>query len=283
MNAGTETAAALAERVRSVVVEKHAGDFALPLTDAVPVEEPLEIRLGFDRDELRVVRSVAVTMRTPGHDAELAAGFLASEGILRAPQEIGSVSLPAANVVQIDLCPGLSPDLRALERNFYTTSSCGVCGKASLAAVRAVLAKPLPTGQPRLSARLVPELPDRLRTAQRVFDQTGGLHAAGLFDPAGRLLAAHEDVGRHNAVDKLLGECFLGGGWPAHETVLVVSGRASFELMQKALMAGIPILAAVGAPSSLAVSLAVESGATLLGFVRPERFNIYAGAERISP
>lgn len=284
MNLSPPTSAAIetAIGVRVVHIEKHAGPHAVGCDDGVPIEEPLEIKLGYDRAGLRVVRTMAVTMRTPGHDAELAVGFLAGEGILRARSDVAEVRVVRANVVQIELAAGVTPDLRALERNFYTTSSCGVCGKTSLAAVRAVITAPITPGRPQVARALVPQLPERLRAAQPVFDHTGGLHAAGLFDATGRLLLAREDVGRHNAVDKLIGARFMAGALPASEAVLVLSGRASFELVQKALLAGIPVIASVGAPSSLAVALAAEFGATLLGFVRPGRFNVYAGGERIA-
>ena len=187
----------------------------------------------------------------------------------------------AGNVACVDLKPGLAVDLSRLERNFYAASSCGVCGKASLKAVRVEPRNRLLPGWPELEAAIVRRLPEKLREAQAVFDRTGGLHAAGLFDAAGNLLALREDVGRHNALDKLIGAEFMAGHTPLLENVLVVSGRLSFELVQKAAIAGIPILVAVGAPSSLAVSLAREHGLTLLGFVRHDRFNVYTGAERI--
>jgi FdhD protein len=278
----TEPTAPTLSGVRVVQIEKHAGPHAVGCDDVVPVEEPLEIRLGYDRAGVRVGRTLAVTMRTPGHDGELAVGFLVGEGLLRARDELAEVRVVGANVVQVELAAGLTPDLRALDRNFYTTSSCGVCGKTSLDAVRAVIRTPLTPGRPQVARAMVPDLPELLRAAQPVFAHTGGLHAAGLFDAAGRLLLAREDVGRHNAVDKLVGARLLAGALPASEAVLVLSGRASFELVQKALLAGIPVIAAVGAPSSLAVALAAEFGATLLGFVRPGRFNVYAGAERIA-
>ena len=270
-----------AASLRVVHIEKHAGLHVVSCDDAVSVEEPLEIKLAFDRAGHRVVRTIAVTMRTPGHDTELALGFLATEGILRARIDVAGINGSSSNSVQVELAPGITPDLRALERNFYTTSSCGVCGKTSLAAVRAVIAQSLLPGRPQIARALIPTLPDLLRAAQPDFSHTGGLHAAGLFDPMGRLLLAREDVGRHNALDKLIGARFLADALPASDTVLMLSGRVSFELVQKALLAGIPVIAAVGAPSSLAVSLAAEFGATLVGFVRPGRFNVYTGAERI--
>ncbi|TVL92994.1 formate dehydrogenase accessory sulfurtransferase FdhD [Streptomyces sp. SAJ15] len=254
--------------------------------DTLVAEEPLEIRLNG--------RPLAITMRTPGDDFALAAGFLVSEGVLGGAADVANIVYCAGatedgsntyNVVDVRLAPGVPvPDI-TLERNVYTTSSCGLCGKASLDAVRT-------TARWRLDerggddVRLTPEtlsaLPDRLRAAQRVFDRTGGLHAAALFTPEGELLDVREDVGRHNAVDKLVGRALRQGLLPLSDAVLLVSGRASFELAQKAVMAGIPFLAAVSAPSSLAVDLAVETGLTLVGFLRGGSMNIYAGEQRIA-
>jgi FdhD protein len=250
--------------------------------DSLAVEEPLEIRLGLNVEGRREHRSVSITMRTPGHDIELAVGFLFTEGILTAPDQIAGVrSCGAGNVVRVDLKRGMEVDLARLERHFYTSSSCGVCGKTSLEAVLVNCPARLREAWPVVDAATVQQLPDALRQAQTVFDRTGGLHASALFDPNGVLLCVREDVGRHNALDKLIGAMFNAGRTPLGETILIVSGRASFELVQKAAVAGIPILAAVGAPSSLAVDLAREQGMTLLGFVRADRFNIYTGAERI--
>jgi FdhD protein len=251
-------------------------------SDVLAVEEPLEIRLGCDIEGRRVHQAVSITMRTPGDDLELAVGFLFTEGILMAPEQVAGVRrCGSGNVARVDLRPGVRVDLSRLERHFYTSSSCGVCGKASLEAVRVRARDRTPEGHPILEAAVIHHLPDVLRSAQSVFDRTGGLHAAALFDDRGNLLCLREDVGRHNALDKLIGAQFLAGRTPLSEDVLLVSGRASFELVQKAAVAGIPILAAVGAPSSLAVSLAREHGLTVLGFVRQDRFNIYTGAERI--
>jgi FdhD protein len=250
--------------------------------DLLAVEEPLEIRLGCDVGGRRVHRPVSITMRTPGHDLELAVGFLFTEGILAAREQVAGLrACGAGNVARVDLSPGVAVDLARLERHFYTASSCGVCGKASLEAVRLCTQARLPEGRPVVEAAVIHRLPEALRAAQPVFDRTGGLHAAALFDARGDLLCLREDVGRHNALDKLIGAQFLAGRTPLSEGVLLVSGRASFELVQKAAAAGIPILAAVGAPSSLAVSLAREHGLTLLGFVRQDRFNVYTGAERV--
>jgi FdhD protein len=253
--------------------------------DWLAVEEPLEIRVGCETDGRREHRAVSVTMRTPGHDPELAVGFLFTEGIVSHPGQVLGAHrcVRTRNVVRVDLRPGCVVDPSRLERHSYTASSCGVCGKTSLAAVRvAVTLRPVP-GRPVVGAEVVKRLPDWLRADQPGFDRTGGLHAAALFDPSGELRCVREDVGRHNALDKLIGHEFLAGRVPLAEGVLLVSGRASFELVQKAAVAGIPILAAVGAPSSLAVELARECGLTLVGFVRADRFNIYTGAERIRP
>jgi FdhD protein len=243
--------------------------------DALAVEDPLEIR---------VAGTSAITMRTPGADRELAIGFLFSEGILRGPEEVEEVRALDGDVVEVALTgPALARAAR-LDRRFTITSACGACGKSTREeALR--LDPPFPppaAGEPRLSPALIAALPDRLRAAQPTFARTGGLHAAGLFDASGTALVVREDVGRHNAVDKVVGERLLAGALPASREVLVVSGRASFELVQKAILAGIPVLAAVGAPSTLAVELAGAHGLTLLGFVRDGRFNIYTGAGRVA-
>ena len=235
--------------------------------DAVAVEEPLEIRIGGE--------PVAVTMRTPGHDEELALGFCLSEGLRPA-----AASLPAdlaANAVEVD-APGFDP--ARLQRSFYTTSSCGVCGKGALEAVR-VEAKPV-VSELRVTASLISALPERLRESQAAFTETGGLHATGLFDSAGELLCVREDVGRHNAMDKVIGWAFREEKLPLHDSILCVSGRLSFELVQKAAVAGCPILVAVGAPSTLAVELGAEQGITLCGFVRGGRMNVYTRPDRIA-
>jgi len=260
------------------------------LEDAVATEEPLEIQLGYARrGGFPVKRSVAITMRTPGDDAALAAGFLFTEGILRHREQVANIAPVAddagrqarGHTIRVTLRAEVEVDLRTLERNFYTTSSCGVCGKTSLEAVSLAGGVQLNPELPLLDRPTVLRLPQLLREAQTVFDQTGGLHGAALFTPEGALLAVKEDVGRHNAVDKLIGAQFLAGRTPLAQSILLVSGRASFELMQKAIMAGIPVLAAVGAPSSLAVEVARQFGATLLGFVRDGRFNVYSGGQRI--
>ena len=268
---------------RSLVVRVDGVRPSEPRDDLLAVEEPLEIQLGYERRGVgRVRKSVSITMRTPGSDDELAAGFLFTEGIVGEAAHIEAIRTEEANVVRVELRAGVAVDLRRLERHFYTTSSCGVCGKASIAALNLPnLPRPTADG-PVFDAETIHGLPTTLRGTQAVFEQTGGLHAAALFDPAGRLAALREDVGRHNAVDKLIGSRLLAGERaPMDGHLLFVSGRASFELVQKALAAGLPILAAVGAPSSLAVGLAQAHGMTLLGFVRGGRFNIYAGERRI--
>lgn len=238
-------------------------------TDLVAGEEPLEIRVDG--------RSLAVTMRTSGEDFELVAGFLLSEGLLTDPRQIDRMGA-SENAVDVRL--RVPADLSRFERRVYTSSSCGVCGKASLERVQVTCAR-RPAGDFRLGADLVSSLPDRLRSSQKMFEVTGGLHGCGLFTTAGELLLAREDVGRHNAVDKLLGALFLEDKLPLDDRILVLSGRASFELVQKAVLAGVPFVVAVGAPSSLAVSLASEYGVTLCGFARAGRLNIYSGSERV--
>jgi FdhD protein len=273
-----------------VTIQKVSGSGpAVSASDHLAAEEPLEIRLGYEENGQRKHRTLAVTMRTPGHDEELAAGFLLTEGIIRAKADLlgirpcPDVQKPeeAGNVVRAELAPHVKVDFQALERHFYTSSSCGVCGKTSIAAIQTTTCPVLPATGPQVAYSVIHQLPDKLRAAQAGFEQTGGQHAAALFTPAGELLLLREDVGRHNALDKLIGAALLAGWLPLHQHVLLVSGRASFELVQKAAAAGIGVLAAVGAPSSLAVQAATEFGMTVLGFVRNERFNIYCGAERV--
>jgi len=272
-----------------VSILKITGDSARTVPDLLAIEEPLEIRLAFGDK----VQNLAVTMRTPGHDADLAAGFLFTEGIIAGAGDVKSAEhafLPCSenkqNTILVTLNEGVVPNLRQAERNFYTTSSCGVCGKASIEAIRTVSAfgagKRAAGSIEGIDPAFILGLPERLAKKQEIFAETGGLHAAALFDLNGSLLLVREDVGRHNAVDKLIGAAMMEGRLPLAQSILLLSGRASFELVQKAVMAGIPVIAAVGAPSSLAVSLAKEFGTTLIGFLRNNRFNIYSGAHRVN-
>jgi FdhD protein len=254
--------------------------------DTLATEEPMEIRLLMGATK----QTVAVTMRTPGADFELAAGFLYGEGIIKSPEDIAKMSycvdrdIDAAqqyNIVNLELRGGHEYDLRPLERHFYTTSACGVCGKASLEQLE-LRGCPVIAPGPEVSAETIYSLPEKLREAQGLFDATGGLHAAALFDPEGNLLALREDVGRHNATDKLVGWALLEGRLPLSDHIVMVSGRSSFEILQKCLTAGVPVVCAISAPSSLAVDVAREFGMTLVGFLRGNRFNVYAGHERVA-
>jgi len=245
-------------------------------------EEPLEIRLTYGATVERNTKSISVTMRTPGNDAELALGFLFTEGIIHAKNEVKKILDQEENIIEVELIESFQPALEKLSRNFYTTSSCGVCGKTSIDAVRIAVPVSSDREEFSVSRELLYSLPLMLRKTQPVFEQTGGLHASAIFDTNGNLEIVREDVGRHNALDKLIGSAFLDDSLPFSNRILLLSGRASFELIQKAVMAGIRIVAAVGAPSTLAVELAKESGITLVGFLREKRFNIYCGGERVS-
>ncbi len=266
-------------RTRVIAVEAGA---RRSRRDALATEEPMEIRV---EGPSTPQRAIAVTMRTPGHDFELAAGFLATEGLIHRREDVASVrycAVPAPeqnyNVVTVALTRPF--DASSIERHFYANSSCGICGKASLDAVE-VLCAPLTDG-PVVAESTVLALPERLRASQRVFERTGGLHACGLFAASGDLLTAREDVGRHNALDKLVGQALLAGSLPLSEAVLMVSGRVSFEIVQKAAVAGVPIICAVSAPTSLAVDAARRMGMTVVGFLRGDRFNVYTHPERIA-
>ena len=272
------------------------------LQDAVAVEEPLEIQLVYGAIDNRKVKSISITMRTPGNDDELATGFLMTEGVVRDATHITSIGTPSgaktpprsgastrqvalpaglrSQVIRVELSPEIEVSMSTLERNFYTTSSCGVCGKASLLALRTLC--PLPQRDNFvIQSDILSTLPQQLQPVQAAFKKTGGLHAASLFTANGELHSVREDVGRHNAVDKLLGEAFLQDAVPLRNHLLLLSGRASFELLQKAVMGGIPMVAAIGAPSSLAIEVAREFSITLVGFLRPESFNIYSAPERV--
>ncbi|MBD6618917.1 formate dehydrogenase accessory sulfurtransferase FdhD [Komarekiella sp. 'clone 1'] len=263
------------------VVEKG---HARPRLDHLTTEEPLEIRL------LPLRKTVAVTMRTPGADFELAAGFLYSEGVINCKKDIQRMSYcvndsfdgqQRYNIVNVELRDGLIPDLQPLERHFYTSSACGVCGKASLEALRMRGCSVIPQGL-KVTPEIIYSLPNQLRAAQGIFTATGGLHAAATFDAQGQLLNLREDVGRHNALDKLIGTALLSDELPLNNHIVMVSGRSSFEILQKSTTAGVPIVCSVSAPSSLAVSVAQEFGITLIGFLRGERFNVYTGWDRIN-
>lgn len=264
---------------RRTVTRLVAGDPAWRGPDSLAGEEPLEIRVAG--------RPFAVTMRTPGADIDLAAGFLISEGVVSKPDQLRTIRYctnngsDSYNVLEVELAPGVVMPSH-LERSTFVSSSCGVCGRAAIEGVRTTSSYDVSVDALRVGADVLRMLPGRLRAAQDVFESTGGLHAAGLFTAEGELLVVREDVGRHNAVDKVVGWGLREQLLPLSGTVLLVSGRASFELVQKAVMAGIPMLAAVSAPSSLAVDLAVESGLTLVGFLRGQSMNVYAGAERIT-
>ncbi|MBW6439924.1 formate dehydrogenase accessory sulfurtransferase FdhD [Actinoplanes hulinensis] len=264
-----------------VTIDVSVSPAARHRQDHLTAEEPLEIRVR--------KKPLAVTMRTPGHDIDLAMGFLLSEGVISRAGEVTTAQLCAGtdtpntyNVVDVVLDPSVPPPVTDPSRNFYTTSSCGVCGKASIDAVRVRSHFDVSADPMRIPARLLAGLPEKLRAAQRTFDRTGGLHAAGLFTAEGELVVLREDVGRHNAVDKVLGWALREGRLPLTGHVLLVSGRASFELTQKAWMAGLPMLAAVSAPSTLAAELAEEAGMTLVGFLREPRMNVYSGAHRVT-
>jgi len=252
-------------------------------SDNLTTEEPLEIRL------VSPSRTVAVTMRTPGADFELAAGFLFSEGVISCKEDIQRMSYcvdqlvdgeQRYNIVNVELREGLIPDLQPLERHFFTSSACGVCGKTSIAALQL---RGYPVISPGLivTPELIYSLPEQLRAAQGIFTATGGLHAAAVFNPQGQILSLREDVGRHNALDKLIGAALLANELPFNDHIVMVSGRSSFEILQKSAAAGVPIVCSISAPSSLAVSVAQEFGITLIGFLRGERFNVYTGWERI--
>lgn len=281
---------------RTVPIIRVRNAHAEPCNDSIAVEEPLEIQLEYGPRSDRTTRAISITMRTPGHDAELVAGFLMTEGVLfdaadiedivtahagKAPQSEAEDTEASSirNTVRVILAPGVQFNTASLERNFYTTSSCGICGKASLLALRSVC-PPRRENTLQVDAEVLYTLPDRLRAEQAVFDRTGGLHACGLFDRDGNLLALREDVGRHNACDKLLGREFLADRTPLRDRILLLSGRASFELLQKSVMAGVSTVVSVGAPSSLAVDVARDFDITLVGFLRDRSLNIYNGAGR---
>lgn len=270
------------------VLRFHSGSLE-EVPDLLAAEEPMEIRLGYGLQNDRSQKSLSVTMRTPGNDFELATGFLFTEGIIRSREDIASIrhctdggrDNSSSNIVRIELVDSVVPDTERLQRHFYTSSSCGVCGKTSIEAVRTTCSAQAGNHEGKISVSVLMQLPEQLKNAQLVFSHTGGLHASALFDTSGQLIYLREDVGRHNALDKVIGAGLAAGQLPFSGKVLLLSGRASFELIQKAAMAGIGTVVAVGAPSSLAVDLAKEYDMTLIGFLREMRFNCYAGAHRI--
>ena len=286
-----------------ISLKSVSGSLAALVRDRLATEEPLEIQIRYGPEAMRATKSISVTMRTPGDDIDLAAGFLMTEGVIRDASDIQEIQyvpegsrpplpepgaqdnsnpyLPGRNTVRVSLASDVTVNVATLERNFYATSSCGVCGKASLLALRAVC-PPRMLNKISIRIDILYRLPTLLRETQGVFNQTGGLHAAGLFDSEGSLLGIREDVGRHNAVDKLIGAAFLEDQTPLRDRVLLLSGRASFELLQKAAMAGISMVASIGAPSSLAVQVARHFDIALIGFLRDNHLNIYHGAEHIS-
>jgi len=274
---------------RCVAIEKFDATQSGALNDEVAIEEPLEIQICSASADGAAAKSISITMRTPGDDHELALGFLYTEGIIAGIDQVKAVSHRGEadpdsglqNIVRVEIDADVDLQLDRLQRHFYTTSSCGVCGKASLDALRVTGQKSLAASQPRFSSQCLIDVPNRVRERQAVFDKTGGLHAAAIFGSDGEIVIVKEDVGRHNATDKVIGSLLSAGQLPGHDFGLLVSGRASFELMQKALVAGIPLLAAVGAPSSLAVQLAKEFDMTLIGFLRGSTFNIYNAPERV--
>ncbi len=271
-------------QVSRTTIKKIDAATVTDTSDLLATEEPMEIRVEYGPAGKRIQKNISVTMRTPGNDEELATGFLFTEAIVTDAKDIVAVTRPKKDnegVVLVSLAENVTLEASSLERNFYTTSSCGVCGKASIEAVRTACNIPDSFDNLRIPATLIYQLPGLLRRQQEVFENTGGLHACALFDSSGKLVLSREDVGRHNALDKLIGAALNDGMIPLDNHILLLSGRASFELVQKAVMAGIKIVAAVGAPSSLAAEMAEEWGMTLIGFLRGERFNIYSGAERI--
>jgi FdhD protein len=277
------------QSIRQFAVQRFGVGAVTGETDVVATEEPLGIRIGYSRaDGSRAEEEVSITMRTPGNDEDLAVGFLFTEGIIHAHADVEAVAPRAqpsptglVNVVRVELAPGVAVDFKRLERHFYTSSSCGICGKASIDSVAVQSRFDLHAGRFRIGPDLLGRLPGALRERQAVFEQTGGLHASGLFDATGTIVASREDVGRHNALDKLIGHALLEDRVPLTDYGIVLSGRASFELLQKAKVAGCTLVAAVGAPSSLAVELAAEFGMTLVGFLKANRFNVYSRPDRV--
>lgn len=273
--------------IKQMPIRKVSGVTSSLLSDTLSIEEPLEIRIEYGPDAARMKKNISVTMRTPGNDLELAIGFLFTEGIISSYRDVKDVyhlqeGSPMMNIVEVELIDSFIPQVIPSDRNFYTSSSCGVCGKTSIQSIKTV--SPFCKADKAsfyLATDMLYQLPGKLRTAQTSFATTGGIHASGLFTSEGELVLLREDVGRHNALDKLIGSALAQNLLPLNRHILLLSGRASFELIQKAAMAGISMVAAIGAPSSLAVELATEFDITLLGFLKEDRFNIYNSSERI--
>ena len=265
-----------------IKISKYSGKESELLEDIIAMEEPLEIQLVYGDNEDRIIKTISITMRTPGNDKELAAGFLFTEGIIQNADQINEIkTLPFdENKILVSLTENVRPDLKNSERNFYTTSSCGVCGKTSIDAIRSVSTYNNLKDSIILEPKVIYKLNEELINKQKIFQTTGGLHASVLFDLTGKFELLMEDVGRHNALDKVIGQCFIREVLPLSNKILLLSGRASFELIQKAVMAGIKVVVAIGAPSSLAVRLAEESDITLIGFLKKDRFNVYSGEKR---
>ena len=271
------------KRVEHISIQKISTGEMFEAEDMVAVEEPLEIQLTYSTPTGQMQKNIAVTMRTPGNDEELAAGFLFTEGLIKNSSAIEKIKKAHLdeNLVMVTLHENIIPALANASRNFYSTSSCGICGKASIEAIRTISVYSNEKDSITIQASVFYPLPDQLKKQQKIFEDTGGIHASALFDLSGNFIMLQEDVGRHNALDKIIGAALLNDQLPLNNCILLLSGRASFELVQKALMAGIKMIAAVGAPSSLAVELAREAGITLVGFLKNDRFNIYSGKQRV--
>ncbi len=271
-------------RVKNIQLHKINSGAINETTDKVAVEEPLQIQLNYSTATGQMLKDIAVTMRTPGNDAELGAGFLFTEGIIKSYEEISEIKHAHAdeNLIHIILKENVMPAMVNAARNFYATSSCGICGKASIDAIHTVSQYGEVKNNSSIRPQVFYSLQSGLKKQQKVFEDTGGIHASALFDAVGNFMLVREDVGRHNALDKVIGAAMLANQLPLNNCILLLSGRASFELIQKAVMAGIKIIASVGAPSSLAVEMATENDVTLIGFLKEDRFNIYSGKERIS-
>ena len=272
------------KQVENIPIHKISSGTINETADKVAVEEPLLIQLEYSTATGQMLKNIAVTMRTPGNDDELAAGFLFTEGIIKSHDDINKIKIAHAdeNLVRVILKENIFPALGNATRNFYTTSSCGICGKASIDAIRTASQYGQVKNNSLIPVVVFYSLQNELKKQQKVFEDTGGIHASALFDPDGNFIMLREDVGRHNALDKIIGAAMLNNQLPLNNCILLLSGRASFELVQKAVMAGIKIIASVGAPSSLAVEMATENDVTLIGFLKEDRFNIYSAKERIA-